>query len=254
MKQQPDSFFREKLEQHSMPAPINAWSRIEKEIPASKNTYFIWKVAAAILLLVVSIALLLPERLTKQEPSTLSLVTSPKQTPTQEKTNAVDIKKESAVVINETERNNKKKKQTKTVEDTASLSVLNNSEEIPSLEEVAIEQEYSITVATTVLTTETSEALHQEPVQEIVSSVSEEHNTIVIAASEANQKYLRSSSAYQATLETENTSSFRKLIDKAAAFKNNSSGLAELRQKKNEMLAVNTDKIRNRNEKTERNN
>ena len=97
-----------------MPAPINAWSRIEKEIPASKNTYFIWKVAAAILLLVVSIALLLPERITKQEPSTLSLVTSPKQTPTQEKTNDVDIKKESAVVINEAERNHKNKKQTKT--------------------------------------------------------------------------------------------------------------------------------------------
>lgn len=254
MKQPTDSFFRERLEQHSMPAPVNAWSRIEKEMNVAQPTYFLWKVAAAILLLLVSIALLLPGRITQQESSTLSLVTPAAQTPVQkEKVSAV--KKESPLSIEATEHSEKNTRQIKPVSKTISTSQLHVAEETTLIEEVTLEQEQAIAIASaTDLPTETIEVLPEKSVQPLSSSVLEERTTIVIAASEVNQKYLRASAADQATRETETTSSFRKLIDKAAAFKNNSSGLAELRQKKNELLAVNTDKIRNRNEKTERNN
>jgi len=237
-----------------MPAPVNAWSRIEKEMKAEQPTYLLWKVAAAILLLLVSIALLLPDRITQQQSSALSLVTPTTQTPVQNE-KVVEINKESPLPIEAVEQSEKNSKQTRLVNKTVSTSPLPTAEETMLIEEVPLEQEQAITIASvTDLPTEPIEVLEEKSVQELSSSVLEERNTIVIAASEVNQKYLRSPAADQATIETEITSSFRKLIDKAAAFKNNSSGLAELRQKKNELLAVNTDKIRNRNEKTERNN
>lgn len=237
-----------------MPAPVNAWNRIEKEMEVVQPAYLLWKVAAAILLLLVSIALLLPDRITQPESSTLSLVTPATQTPAQ-KERVAEVKKESPLPIEAVEHSEKNTRQIKPVSKTISTSTLHAAEETTLIEEVPLAQEQAIAIApATDLPTESIDVLPEKSSQQISSNVVVERNTIVIAASEVNQKYLRSPAADQATRETETTSSFRKLIDKAAAFKNNSSGLAELRQKKNELLAVNTDKIRNRNEKTERNN
>lgn len=247
MKQHPDALFREKLEQHTLIAPQNAWSRIEMKMPATRNTFFLWKVAAAILIIIVSIALLIPDK-----PSNQPLALSD-TTPAQKQ----KIEKMEASVIPSTPKKKEdvrrtviRKEQPGLIE-TPTISV-EPTPRVESIEIIAEEKTESIaslevSEQPAVLTEEESVAPLAQP------AVSDEATTIVLTAAEVNTKYLLPSPA-QATSEAETTSSFRKLIDKAASFKNNTSGLAELRQKKNEMLALNTEKLRNRNEKNERNN
>lgn len=251
MKQYPDALFREKLEQHSLSAPQNAWSRIEKKMPASRDTFFIWKVAAAILLLLVSIALLLPTEKSNQ-PTLLSNNT------------IVEKQNTAKIEIPETTPTVKKKEDIKSTP--SSTKQIIQKESVPS-QPILVEQQITSVESLEIIPTEVTEGLASLEVSkqptaslqeeiEIVNSQtiisSEEANTtIVLTAAEVNTKYLLPT---QATSEAETTSSFRKLIDKAVTFKNKTSGLAELRQKKNEMLALNTEKLRNRNEKNEQNN
>ncbi len=63
--------------------------------------------------------------------------------------------------------------------------------------------------------------------------------TIVFTAEEVNEKYLAKNTEAQATPVGEETSGLRKLLDKAYDLKHNRDFLGELRQKKNEILAMN---------------
>jgi hypothetical protein len=252
MKQHPDALFREKLEQHSIAVPQNAWKRIEKKIPSSYK-FFIWKVAAAILILIVSIALLLPTKKSNQ-------LTLRSNNTMVEKQNTAKIE------IPETTPSIEKKEDIKsTPSSTRQIIQKESSATLPTL----VEQQRTSFESPDVLPEEITEGLASLGVStqfdasspeeievlnsQTISSPDEINTTIVLTAAEVNTKYLLSPSV-QATSEAETTSSFRKLINKAASFKNNTSGLAALRQKKNEMLALNTEKLRNRNEKNERNN
>lgn len=244
MKQHPDALFREKLEQHTLTAPQNAWGRIEKKMPASRNTFFIWKVAAAILILLVSIALLIPSKTSNQ-----SLTLSENRPVENQKTEKVEAsaippapKKKEYI-----KRITTQTQQPVTEEPSTSFVELTPAESFEILTEEKAEGIASLEVSAQPVDLIEEEI---EPAAQPVV-VSDQATTIVLTATEVNTKYLRPA---QATSEAETTSSFRKLIDKATSFKNNTSGLAELRQKKNEMLALNTEKLRNRNEKNERNN
>lgn len=247
MKQHPDNLFREKLEQHTLTAPQNAWSRIEKKMPASHKTFFVWKVAAAILIPALSIALLIPGKTPTQS---LALTNNA----------AVEKQKNDKVQTSEIPSAPKKKEEFKKVVTGAQLAV--QEESSPSSidralvkSEEILAEEKTESIASLEVNEQPADLIEVVVTEPIVHPVvvSDEPTTIVLTAAEVNTKYLLSPSA-QATSEAETTSSFRKLIDKAASFKNNTSGLAELRQKKNEMLALNTEKLRNRNEKNERNN
>lgn len=246
MKQHPDALFREKLEQHTLTAPQTAWSRIENKMPAASNTFFIWKVAAAVLIVIVSIALLIPGK-----PSNSSLVIN-------DNTPAQKMVKDNVEVLAtpsvQKKKENIEKTVTKTEQPVLKESTL-RSRELTHIESVEVLiEEQTESIASLEVSEQPAALIEEETTEPVVQPVvSDEAITIVLTAEEVNTKYLHTPPT-QATSEAETTSSFRKLIDKAAAFKNNTSGLAELRQKKNEMLASNTEKLRNRNEKNERNN
>lgn len=246
MKQHPDALFREKLEQHTLTAPQNAWSRIEKKMPTSRNTFFIWKVAAAMLILIISIALLIPSKTSNQ-----SLVLNDNTSLEKQKNDKV----QASVIPSAPEKKEDIKRIVTKTQQPLSEEPLPKSIELTLVEsmEILAEEKTESIASLEVSEQPTPTVLIEEEVEPVAQSVivSDEATTIVLTAAEVNTKYLLPA---QATSEAETTSSFRKLIDKAASFKNNTSGLAELRQKKNEMLALNTEKLRNRNEKNERNN
>lgn len=255
MQPQPDKLFREKLEQHGILAPEHIWSRIEKEIPVRQRTFFTWKIAAALLLLMVSVALLIPSVTTTPDSSLLSEKSTLERVLPTQKNQVADHSTTPSATKEKHEL--PKKNSIEPVQKKSGASILPSKE--TSVELLAIttpdEEPQNLTVIDLNEQAIEANAEHSIPLTaEVPTALEEPSTSIVLAAAEVNQKYLLTTKTAQATSDTENTSSFRKLIDKATSFKNNSSGLAELRQKKNEMLALNTEKLRNRNEKNERNN
>jgi hypothetical protein len=87
-----------------------------------------------------------------------------------------------------------------------------------------------------------------EPVVAQVESKTS-HISIVITATEADEKYLNKKSLADATSEEKKSSTLRKLLDTAYDLKNNQEPFGDLRQKKNEILALNfkSDKQRSQN-------
>jgi CRISPR/Cas system CSM-associated protein Csm2 small subunit len=68
----------------------------------------------------------------------------------------------------------------------------------------------------------------------------EDHGvTLVFTAEEVNEKYLDKKALAEATSNEKKTSMLRKLYDKAYDLKHNQNPFGDLRQKKNEILALN---------------
>ena len=82
----------------------------------------------------------------------------------------------------------------------------------------------------------------------LITSSNAESVTIVFSAEEVNQKYLAKRPDADATPVAKETSGLKRLLDKASDMKNNQDLLGELRQKKNEILAMN---FRNDKQNTE---
>jgi hypothetical protein len=245
MKQQPDKLFREKLEQHTVPEPEAAWSRIEANL-ASKPAYgFWWKIAASVALLAVALAWLMPMGGTEKQQladghSKTTMPASPSEKrPTAGKSINTPLEKDRK----ENVQSGKKEKKNPGAPKKKSPPVMNFSKQGNTLAEV--------TTTITPIETGQQEGIAQatEPIQQsqVPSENTQEEvesTTVVFAATEVNSKYLPG----------EKTSSFRKLLDKAADLKKNQEAIGELRQRKNEILALNPDRYRDRNEKRERNN
>lgn len=252
MKHQLDNLFREKFVKHSLPAPEAAWSRIEKEIPAQRTKFFIWKVAAAFLLLLVSVALLIPTDKPTNKLAGNSEKSQPKRSLPSQKDPASDSIASKAAVKSKQE-SIKKKSETKSKPKKPTPIILNFSKQQDELA-----QTLSPIQKTEVVTSKNEITENNERTTLITAEVAipEEaaSTTIVIAASEANQKYLLPLSSTDATSSEKSASSFRKLLEKAEDLKTNATGFGELRQKKNELLALSSDRHRGRNEKNERNN
>ena len=73
--------------------------------------------------------------------------------------------------------------------------------------------------------------------------------TIVFTPEEVNQKYLSRKNEARATSEAKQPSTLRNLLDKAQDLKHNQDPLGEIRQKKDEILAMNFRKEKQRTEK-----
>ena len=235
---QPDKLFREKLENHSTPAPEIVWQRIELAQPTKNKTVFWLKIAASIVLLLsVSILLWRPapqietiaETSVEDKKATRIESTSPKSK-SEVKTKIKADKKSKTVIYNLRIQHNK------------NLITENNSNQ-------------GVEVDNNTLVTELLEANNTIVSEEGVAVAAENNTTntssttIIYTAAEVNEKYLRPVVVADATSEEIKTSTFQKLLEKASDLKNNQAPLAELRQKKNELLALNF-----KNERREQNN
>lgn len=263
MKAPIDKLFRKKLAEHSMEAPPMAWGKIESNLPKKNNSFFWLKIAASFVLLMAAAILLWPR---EEQTSLLADANKPtekvisnkqnekeksEKEKTEKETQKTEKLKNNTVKKDETENKKSVKPNTKkTVPQKTSVPVMNFSKQetfIASNDTPESKKETIDTQENNVII-----KLDQDPIittETVVATANnQESNTIVLAANDVS-KYLKNTSIADATTEEENTSSFRKLLDKAADLKNSDSGLSELRQKKNEILALNF-----RNDKRERNN
>jgi hypothetical protein len=238
MKPAIDKLFQEKLEQHTLPAPEKAWGRIESSLDKGHNKTLWFKIAASLILVAAAFVWLTPFNETR----VATIATKAPITPNKKHTVDNQVKSTHESV---------------SVQPISKIKPVLKHEVVKenSAPETAFTEQESIIVQ---LPTE-SELItsEQNSIAEIISPVNDnvetavdpQSTTIVYAATEVNEKYLLSSTEVNATSGAEKTSTFRKLLDKAAGLKNNQNTFGELRQKKNEILALNF-----KNEKRERNN
>ncbi len=262
MKSPIDKLFREKLEAHSLEAPPMAWEKIESNLPEKRNSFLWLKIAASFVLLITAGMLLWPREQqsplladhTKPTEKAIGNKQSEKEKSEKEKIEEVKPQtekiKSNATQQDETENKKSVKTNTKAIPQKNPVPVMNFSKQesfiasnnTPDAEKETNAGKENIAIA----------KVDQEPVitsTEVIATADNQQSTTIVLAANDVSKYLKNTAQADATTEEENTSSFRKLLDKAADLKNSDSGLSELRQKKNEILALNF-----RNDKRERNN
>jgi hypothetical protein len=255
MNQQPDKLFRGKLYNYQQPASSNAWNKIDAQLD-KKNNKFLWlKVAAAILLLAVAAFILWPHNPdqtrvantdvkpeTQQPKNSKDIVVSPEKASPAGPLTTVDHNKKD--LHRTSEKNNKqksvdvKKEKVKEIEtipphvvqtDQTSENIAHVQNDIVEESEIISPHQISTAVIAQQENTLTEEEYTSEP----------EGVTLVYSADEVNEKYLNKKSMAEATSEKKKPSTLRKLLDKAYDLKHNQDPFGDLRQKKNEILALN---------------
>jgi hypothetical protein len=223
MKQQPDNLFREKLENLRLEVPANAWSRIEAGLdkPSYKGLWM--KIAAGLLLLAVA-GVLIWNVTGKEEIKTLA--SSPPDEKIGIDESANNKVNEQALALNDKPKQEfsksvmEKKNRTSPLAASTTLASETQTKAVTSTTE---------TVATEISTPETNQTL-----SETQTAV-----YLVYTAEEVNQKYLRKPPEDDATQEDKKSSRMQMLMGVAMNLKNGDGGLGDLRQIKDEILALN---------------
>lgn len=219
MTSQPDKLFRDALENFQRPAPVDAWEKIDANLNKSGNKGLWLKIAAGLLLLCVTGFFLLPKE--NDEEATIASVKENEQRKTVQKNNPDELVASEKTVD-----------QPKEIKNTPVKKSAPKKQDLTRVAE-SIESSNESIVAS--VTTE----LQSESVAEINSTTSQSSRTIVYTADEVNSKYLKKKSSTEATPETKKSSGIQKLMGLAYELKNTDNGLGDLRQKKNEILALN---------------
>lgn len=227
MTSQPDKLFREKLENFQHPAPASAWDKIENNLSRPNKKIILMRIAAGVALLTAAAIVLWPsgddkQRIAvKQEETPVIKEDTVKQkvAPTQHEEQEVN-KPELA----STERTTPKKQKS---------SPPNAKEKFKPVEEPII--------------------IPVPEQQELVAEVNKPEEkeaaslTIVYTTAEVNSKFLKKKSVPQATSQPEDASHIQKLIGLAYSAKNSETGLGDLRQKKDDILALSFGKKKSEN-------
>lgn len=220
MTPQPDTLFRNKLENFLQHPPATAWSRIERKLSKSRKKIIWMRAAAGVTLLAAAAMLLWPAEKTSQQITKTNERPAGKSNNTSQKPN---VKKEEKrldpdksivplqAVQTETIRKSKKQLSVKPLEKPVPDSVL-----LPDSQEP------------TVLTAEVSSSLENT-----------ESRKIVYTADEVNSKFLKKKLSPEATPGLKDASGIQKLIGLAYTAKNSEAPLGDLRQKKDDLLALN---------------
>lgn len=246
MDQQPDKLFREKLQGYDSPVPPQLWDRVADNVQPKRRKMW-WLSAAAVALIGTTTVFLYPS---KKESAplaeTVARPTPQEQAPPSGRSDTHTVPAEQA-----TPRKNNPIAQADADKQTPGRKTIvpkNESqraigrEEIPVIampepEAVALAKEEPILPAVT-----------EETITQEVSS--RKTITLVFTAKEVNEKYLSKTDPARATSEAEEASTLKNMLDKAYDLTHNQNPLGELRQKKNEILAMNfrKDKPRTQND------
>ena len=255
MNRQPDKLFRDKLQGYQKPVSPEAWKKISQNLH-QKNHVVLWlKIAASILLLACASVLIfsgetqrpspvLSEKAippSNQKPEDSEKVIPGKSVPAEEQKQAT-----SSPVTRPSAKSGVSKKANEQRDPTPARQFAKTSdEEVPYL--AVNESDNEIPEADKATEDESSETdgTSPEKINERAGRV-----TIVYSAKEVDEKYLNKNFTAEATSEEKESSTFRKLLDKAYDLKHNQDPLGDLRQMKNEILALNfkNDKQRSEND------
>lgn len=231
--QQPDKFFREKLETYHKAAPTSAWDRIESQLEKPSNTFGWWKIAASLLLLTALGYMFRPHTSTsvKQPLAQAKSESQPaKETEQMEADRTVESKDQPTSKGNQTST----PAHSPTTK-TASKSNKQQKRMTPASDHVATSEEEKPNQPDETTTPETSE-VQVEP--SITPTQQSSSLTLTFTVEETN-KYLNKKALAQATSEEKKSSTFKKLLKKANDLKSNQDPFGDLREKKNEILALN---------------
>jgi hypothetical protein len=240
MNQQPDKLFREKLAGYQRPVPAQAWEKIAvTQINNSKKGTWT-KIAASLSLLAIAAYLLWPmpgkveiQNITMAEVGKehLNVIAPPRPEQGQhfpeegagERKPLVSHGKPSSrnttTKTNQFKKASPKREPNKKFDDTFPMH--DNTTEV--FDNTAVAMQLPETVV--------AESVH-------VGTPAIQNITLMFTAQEVN-RYLDKKMLAQATSHDKKSSSFMKLLKKASNLKNNQNPLGELRQKKNEILALN---------------
>lgn len=250
MNQQPDKLFRDKLESFSRPAPASAWDKIETGLDKKNNTRGIgWKIAASLLLLVVAGYILWSALHNSTAPSQ-QLVNTDKQQPKQsipqkntERATAPDsTEKSTDEVYTESVKQPVPKTESATADKykqksqpTITPLAVDDAEPKPELvAEMTTPQPAAEEVpAIVIVETPDATATQHERV------VATQQSITLVFSTDETENYLNKNLSPEATDDEQKPSTFKKLLKKAQDLKNNQDPVGELRQKKNEILALN---------------
>ena len=232
-QQQPDNLFREKLQHYQKPAPAGAWNRIESALEKkTKRDYLWWKVAASLLLVAGGTYLFWSHKPVDKQPLART-ETQAKETPhtvepkipeTPVENQSKQLQKESKAGLT-TDRPGKKRSSSATKEEVIKLSTITN-------------QDTTVPVDPPMDT----ESTFIDPVTPTVDKVRENETkptiTLTISSEESNQ-YLNKSALAEATSSEKKPSTLKKFLKKANDLKSNQDPFGDLRERKNEILALN---------------
>ncbi len=228
MTSQPDKLFRDKLENFQQPTPAAVWEKIEAGLERDRYKGMWMKIAAGLLLLSVAAFLLWPSTpLENTQPLTNVNPATPEKETVEENNASVPV---PSIAV---EQDQLKKRIT------------------PKIKNNVIKKEEPILVAESIENnTLTIEPIETIAMMETNSAEETPSRTIVYTAEEVNAKFLRKKLPVEATPEAKKSSGMQKLMGLAYNLKNTDNGLGDLRQKKDEILALNFLSNENKTDKT----
>jgi hypothetical protein len=245
MNQQPDKLFRDKLEHFQKPISANAWSRVENNLDGRKARFPFLKIAAAITVIVGMGWWLMSK----------DSIETPRQAKVQH-TNQKKIKKNvppSTAVISDAGKSlaEVKPKPDATIDLQAKKNSVPHEQAVVKKEEIVNEGQPQSENIPIVAESEPQQEVDDDAnALAVQNTPSLKSNTLVLSADEVNAKYLNQENLQDhATPDNKKTSTLQRLLNKVSDLKNNQDPLGDLRQKKDEILALNfkTEKQRNQN-------
>jgi hypothetical protein len=240
MNQQTDKFFRDKLEHHQKPASSAAWDRIDAELSKKNNRTPYWlKIAASILIVAVGAFILWPSGkhidlvLTDKTDTPVSKDSVVKRNETPPVDHQREPESEKRVAEKKTEISEPKKKPVKQKKEILHKTPVTNDQEknpVDTNVEPSVPMENN----------EETEMAEPNPVAVVPNETAPASENIkIVISSEDAEKFLDKKSLAKATSEEKKPSTLQKLLDKAEDLTTNQDPLGEIRQMKNEILALN---------------
>lgn len=248
MNQPLDNFFREKLGQAHKPAPPAAWDRIDAGLHGRQRKGLWLKAAASVLVVAASTFILWPAEDTTRP---AHLAEAPVKSNTLQHTAPPQTAPIPAVVApapaaahTPQAQPASKKQPGRAPRQTTAQPLPVQQRQVAVTQPDAQQQDQPNHVANGY---EPTAPLKPAPASSNVvlaeADIDEEKNdesiTLVYTANEIDEKYLDKEALAKATSAQKKPSTFRKLLDKAYDLKNNSDPMGGLRQKKDEILALN---------------
>jgi hypothetical protein len=247
MKQQPDQLFRSKLRNYSKSVPDSAWARIDAGLEKKPYPFYKLAIAASLLLASVCIYIFWPSSLPHQN-TTIAHQSEAKPN---------EVIEENAPGKNESAKKEEiKNLDTQTTDKDQLQKPVKSKNRKPALVELKVptlvhEQK---NIGNNLENNIEEELIIAENIAgaKVDSSATEENeskNLFIVYTAEDTREYLSKRIPEEATTEEETASTFKKVLRKARNLKSNQDPFGDLRQMKNEILALNFKSDKERGQK-----
>jgi len=260
MNQQPDKFFRDKLSDYQHGVSSDTWNRVSHNLQKRRRGLWLRYAASLLFLTISGIAIYssLKDQTTETQ-TALSENKAPAKDHKAENTIPAPVDKQHDLHSSDSSRSVTplpKEKPAQSAPNQKPSHTINSDSEKALL---------ALTETTSPTTEGISDQTDEVPQQDPAPAIKTEENivsektilpeesrggtvTIVFTAEEVNKKYLKKNATVEATSEPKASSGLRKLLDKASDLTTNQDLLGDLRQKKNEIFAMNFKSEKQRSE------